>query len=158
MRVAVASDHAGFRLKSVIAEWLSQNGHEVVDVGTYSEESVDYPPFCAAGARAVVEGRADLGVVIGGSGNGEAMAANKVHGARAALCHDEFTARFARLHNNANVLSLGARLTADALALTILEVFLTTDFEGGRHVPRLAQLADIEREECERADGEGSAS
>jgi ribose 5-phosphate isomerase B len=153
VRVAVASDHAGYRLKSVISEWLTENGHEVVDEGTNSEEPVDYPPFCAAGARAVVQGRADLGVVIGGSGNGEAMAANKVHGARCALCHDEYTARFARKHNNANVLSLGARLTADGLALVILEVFLTTDFEGGRHVPRLAQLADIEREECA---GEGS--
>jgi ribose 5-phosphate isomerase B len=150
MRVAVASDHAGFRLKSVISEWLEENGHEVVDVGTYSEDPVDYPVFCAKGARAVVDGQADLGVVIGGSGNGEAIAANKVHGARAALCHDEYTARFARLHNNANVLSLGARLTADGLALVIVEVFLTTDFEGGRHVPRLAQLADIEREECAR--------
>jgi ribose 5-phosphate isomerase B len=150
VRVAVASDHAGFRLKSVITEWLEEAGHEVVDVGTYSEDPVDYPVFCAKGARAVVDGQADLGVVIGGSGNGEAIAANKVHGARAALCHDEYTARFARLHNNANVLSLGARLTADGLALVIVEVFLTTDFEGGRHVPRLAQLADIEREECAR--------
>jgi ribose 5-phosphate isomerase B len=154
MRVAVASDHAGFRLKTVIAEWLTEAGHEVVDEGTHSEDPVDYPPFCAAGARAVVDGRADLGVVIGGSGNGEAISANKVHGARAALCHDEFTARFARMHNNANVLSLGARLTADALALTILEVFLTTDFEGGRHVQRLAEVADIEREECARHQGD----
>jgi ribose 5-phosphate isomerase B len=151
VKVAIASDHAGYRLKTVIVEWLNSSGYEVVDLGTDSEESVDYPPFCAAAARAVVGGEADLGIVLGGSGNGEAMAANKVHGARAALCHDEFTARFSRLHNNANVLSLGARLIGDGLALVLVEVFLTTEFEGGRHESRLAQLADIEREESASA-------
>ncbi len=149
MKVAVASDHAGYRLKTVVAEWLSENGHEVLDLGTDSEESVDYPPFCAAAARAVVGGDAERGVVIGGSGQGEAISANKVHGARAALCHDEWTARLSRQHNDANVLSLGARQLADDFALTILEVFLTTDFEGGRHEGRLEQIQDIESEECE---------
>jgi ribose 5-phosphate isomerase B len=96
----------------------------------------------------VVRGEADLGVVIGGSGQGEQIAANKVHGARAALCHDEYTARLARQHNNANVLSIGARVVAETLALVILDVFITTSFEGGRHQPRLEQVADIEREEC----------
>jgi len=144
----VASDHAGYRLKTVVAQWLAEQGHDVVDLGTDSEESVDYPSFCAAAARAVVSGDASLGVVIGGSGQGEAIAANKVRGARAALCHDEWTARLARQHNDANVLSLGARLLADAYALVILEVFLTTDYDGGRHQARIDQLRAIEDEEC----------
>ncbi|MEN3316420.1 MAG: ribose 5-phosphate isomerase [Acidimicrobiaceae bacterium] len=148
MRVAVASDHAGYRLKSVVAEWLVEQGHDVVDLGTDSEESVDYPSYCAAAARAVVSGDVDRGVVIGGSGQGEAIAANKVRGARAALCHDEWTARLSRQHNNANVLALGARLLADAYALVILGVFLSTDFDGGRHQARLDQLRAIEDEEC----------
>jgi len=150
MRVAVASDHAGFGLKAVVAAALAERGHEVLDLGTNSEESVDYPAFCAAAARAVVSGDADLGVVMGGSGQGEAIAANKVHGARAALCPDEFTARRARQHNDANVLAMGARIVADAYAIAILDVFLTTDYDGGRHDSRLAQLRDIERDECNR--------
>jgi ribose 5-phosphate isomerase B len=148
VRVAVASDHAGYRLKSVVAEWLAEQGHDVVDLGTDSEESVDYPSYCAAAARAVVSGDADRGVVIGGSGQGEAIAANKVRGARAALCHDEWTARLSRQHNNANVLALGARLLADAYALVILGVFVSTDFDGGRHQARIDQLGAIEDEEC----------
>jgi ribose 5-phosphate isomerase B len=152
MRVAVASDHAGFSLKSVVAAHLQLAGHQVIDCGTHSREPVDYPPFCAAAARAVVAGEADLGIVIGGSGNGEQMAANKVNGIRAALCHDEFTARFARMHNDANVLSLGARILGEGLALAIVDVFLATEFEGGRHVRRIELLADIEREERERAE------
>jgi len=150
MRVAVASDHAGFGLKAVVAAALAERGHEVLDLGTDSEESVDYPAFCAAAARAVVSGDADLGVVMGGSGQGEAIAANKVHGARAALCPDEFTARLARQHNDANVLAMGARIVAEAYAIAILDVFLTTDYDGGRHDSRLAQLRDIERDECNR--------
>ena len=150
MRVAVAADHAGYRLKTVVAAHLADAGHEVVDLGTDSEESVDYPPFCAAAGRAVVDGRADLGVVIGGSGQGEQIAANKVNGVRAALCHDEFTARLARQHNDANVVAFGARVVADAYALRILDLFLSTDFEGGRHQPRIEQLAAIESEECEK--------
>lgn len=157
MRIVVASDHAGFGLKGVLAAHLADGGHEVVDLGTDSDEPVDYPPFCAAAARAVVEGRAEFGVVVGGSGQGEAIAANKVHGARAALCHDETTARLARQHNDANLLSLGARIVAPALATTILDVFLDSRFEGGRHVPRLAQIGDIEDEECGRGAA-GSSS
>ena len=150
VRVALGSDHAGFRLKSVIAEHLRAAGHEVKDLGTASEAPVDYPPFCAAVGRAVVGGAADVGVVVGGSGQGEQIAANKVHGARAALCHDEFTARLSRQHNNANVLALGARVLAPQLALVIVDEWLATDFEGGRHVARIEQLAAIEREECGR--------
>ena len=148
VRIAIASDHAGFLLKGVLGDQLRHAGHEIRDLGTDSEAPVDYPPFCAAAARTVVRGEADVAIVIGGSGQGEAMTANKVHGARAALCHDEITARLARKHNNANVLSLGARLTTPEVATIIVQVFLTTDFEGGRHVPRLAEVAAIEAEEC----------
>ena len=148
MRVAIGSDHAGFRLKAVVAKHLVGAGHQVDDLGTDSEAPVDYPPFCAAVGRAVVGGDADFGIVIGGSGQGEQIAANKVHGVRAALCCDEYTARLARQHNDANVCSLGARILGDELALAIVDLFLATQFEGGRHVARLAQVAAIEREEC----------
>ena len=150
MNIALASDHAGFDLKTVVIQHLTDAGHTTIDLGTFSTEPVDYPPFCAACARAVVAGEADLGIVIGGSGQGEQIAANKVHGARAALCHDEFTARLSRQHNNANVLALGARVLAPQLALVIVDEWLATDFEGGRHVARIEQLAAIEREECGR--------
>jgi ribose 5-phosphate isomerase B len=150
VRIAIASDHAGFRLKAAVAAHVKAAGHTVTDFGTDSEESVDYPAYCAAAARAVVRGVADLAVVVGGSGNGEQMAANKVHGARAALGYDEATARLAREHNDANVLSLGARLLTEAGALAIVDTFLATGFEGGRHVARVEQLAAIEREECEK--------
>ena len=148
VRIAVAADHAGFRLKALVLEHLRAGGHEVDDLGTDSEEPVDYPGFCAAAARAVVRGAADFGIVIGGSGQGEQIAANKVHGARAALCHDLTTAKLARAHNDANVLSLGGRLLGETLALAIVDEFLAGEFEGGRHVARLEQLAAIERDEC----------
>ncbi|HUC36888.1 MAG TPA: ribose 5-phosphate isomerase B [Acidimicrobiales bacterium] len=151
MRIALGSDHAGFLLKKKVTEHLLAAGHEVEDFGTDSEEPVDYPPFCAAAARAVAQGDAQFAVVIGGSGQGEAISANKVHRVRAALCHDETTARLARQHNNANVLSLGARMLAPELALIVLDVFLATAFEGGRHVPRIAEIDAIEDEECERS-------
>jgi ribose 5-phosphate isomerase B len=146
LRVAIGSDHAGFRLKEHLKDVLAQGGHDVLDLGTDSEASVDYPFYCAAAGRAVAEGRAERGIVIGGSGNGEQMAANKVWGIRAALCNDLYTARYARLHNDANVLSLGARVVGEGLVDEILDVFLKTEFEGGRHVRRIEQLAEIERE------------
>ncbi len=148
MKIVVASDHAGFPLKQAVRAHLEGGGHEVIDLGTHSEVPVDYPAFCAACARAVVRGEAELGIVMGGSGQGEQLAANKVHGARAALCHDEYTARLARQHNNANVLSLGARVTAEALALVLVDTFLATPFEGGRHIPRIEEISAIEAEEC----------
>jgi ribose 5-phosphate isomerase B len=148
VRIAIASDHAGFLLKGIVSDHLKAAGHDVADHGTDSEASVDYPAFCAAAARAVVRGDADFGIVIGGSGQGEQIAANKVHGARAALCHDLTTAKLARSHNDANVLSLGGRLLGETLALAIVDEFLAGEFEGGRHVGRLEQLRDIEREEC----------
>ena len=149
MRIALGSDHAGFRLKQTVVAYLRSAGHQIDDLGTDSEDPVDYPPYCAAAARAVVKGTADFAIVLGGSGQGEAISANKVHGVRAALCHDEATARLARQHNDANVLSLGARILPPELALVIVDVFLSTSFEGGRHVPRLAEIATIEDEECD---------
>jgi ribose 5-phosphate isomerase B len=149
VRIALGSDHAGFDLKQALIAHLSAgSGHELADLGTHSRDPVDYPPICAATARRVVNGAAEMGIVIGGSGQGEAIAANKVHGARAALCHDEYTARFARMHNDANVLSLGARIVAVELAIDIVELFLSTAFEHGRHEARLAEIAAIEAEEC----------
>ena len=144
MRIAVASDHAGFRLKGVVIEHLRGRGHEVVDLGTDSEEPVDYPAFCAAVGRAVVGGEADRGIVLGGSGQGEQLAANKIKGVRAALCNDLFTARLSRQHNDANVLSMGGRVVASGLADEIVKVWFATEFEGGRHVQRLAQIAELE--------------
>lgn len=148
MRIALGADHAGFQLKSALAKHLADRGHEVVDLGTDSDEPVDYPPFCAAVGRAVVGGEVDIGIVMGGTGQGEAIAANKIHGVRAALCLDEWTARMARQHNDANVLALGGRILAEAFARAIVDVFLTTDFEGDRHMRRVQQIAQIEEEEC----------
>lgn len=149
MKVAIGCDHAGFALKEAVVRHLRDQGHEVEDFGTDSEESVDYPLFCAPVARAVVRGEAEKGIVLGGSGQGEQISANKVHGARAALCNDLFTARLAREHNDANVLAMGARIVAPALAFEITDLFLSTAFEGGRHTRRLGQVSDIERQECE---------
>ncbi len=148
MRIALGSDHAGYELKSTVAKHLVELGHEVIDLGTDSEESVDYPVFCAATGREVVAGDAQLGIVFGGSGQGEQIAANKVHGVRAALCCNEFMARLAREHNDANVLALGGRVLGRELALAVVDVFLTTGFEGGRHERRVTQIAEIEREQC----------
>lgn len=144
MRVAIGSDHAGFALKAHLSETLRSLGHDVIDLGTDSEAAVDYPPICADVGRTVVKGAADRGVVLGGSGQGEQMAANKVRGVRAALCNDLYTARMSREHNDANVLSIGARIVAAPLADEILTLWLTTPFEGGRHERRIAQLHDIE--------------
>lgn len=148
MRIALGSDHAGYQLKAAVTAYLEDAGHETVDLGTDSEESVDYPSFCAAVGRSVVGGEADLGIVFGGSGQGEQIAANKVRGVRAALCQSEFMARLAREHNDANVLALGARVLAPTYAFAIIDAFLSTGFEGGRHEGRLAQITAIEEEEC----------
>jgi ribose 5-phosphate isomerase B len=145
--LVIGGDHAGYPLKQHLATVLEQWGHEVEDLGTFSEEPVDYPPFCAAVGRAVVKGKADAGIVLGGSGQGEQISANKVRGVRAALCNDLYTARLARAHNDANVLSIGARIVAPTLAEEVLRVFLTTPFEGGRHQQRIDEIARIERGE-----------
>lgn len=150
MRVAIGADHAGFGLKQDLVQFLKELGHEVEDLGTHSEEPVDYPPICASVARAVREGRADRGVVLGGSGQGEQITANKVRGVRAAVCNDLYTARMSRLHNDANVLAMGARVVAPSLAKEIVELWLDTAFEGGRHQRRVEQIAAIEAEETTR--------
>jgi ribose 5-phosphate isomerase B len=146
VRVAIGSDHAGYALKAHLSETLISLGHEVDDLGTHSEAPVDYPPICAAVARSVVKGEADRGIVLGGSGQGEQMTANKIRGARAALCNDLYTARMSREHNDANVLSIGARIVAPQLADEILTLWLTTPFEGCRHERRIAEIAEIEEE------------
>ena len=148
-RIAIGADHAGFLLKQHLIEMLVANGHDVQDLGTQSQESVDYPPICAGVGRAVRDGNADVGVVLGGSGQGEQLAANKVRGVRAALCNDLYTARMAREHNNANVLSMGARVVGIGLAEEIVTMFLATPFAGGRHERRVAQLSEIEQEEAD---------
>ena len=144
MRVAIGSDHAGYDLKQHLIGVLTSLGHEVDDQGTHSTESVDYPDICAGVARTVVQGRADRGIVLGGSGQGEQIAANKVRGARAALCNDLYTARMSREHNDANVLAMGGRIVAPGLADEIVALWLGTEFEGGRHQRRIDQISAIE--------------
>lgn len=143
MRIAIGADHAGYDLKSHLATVLENLDHTVLDLGTDDHESVDYPAYCAAVGRAVVRGDAERGIVMGGSGQGEQMAANKVTGVRAALCNDLYTARMAREHNDANVLSLGGRIVAPALADEIVVCFLQTLYQGGRHQRRVDQLSEI---------------
>src|SRR6516162_9395785 len=145
VRIAIGADHAGFALKEHFKHTLATLGHAVDDYGTNSEAMVDYPPICLAVARAVAERRADRGIVIGGSGQGEQIAANKVVGIRAALCNDVFTAVLSRQHNDANVLALGGRIVALTLADEILKLWLDTPFNGGRHQRRLDLIAEAER-------------
>lgn len=147
MRVAIGSDHAGYRLKQHLVQVLKDGGHDVDDLGADSEEPSDYPPICAAVGRAVASGGAERGIVLGGSGQGEQISANKVRGVRAALCNDLYTARMSRAHNDANVLAIGARIVADGLAEEIVRLWLATPFDGGRHERRVDQIAAIEAEE-----------
>lgn len=140
MRVAIGADHAGFALKQHLLQWLESAGHQPSDLGTDGEESVDYPDFGRKVARAVVTGAADAGVVICGTGIGISIAANKVAGVRAARCLSEYDARYARAHNDANVLALGARVTGVGLAEAIVSTFLETGFEGGRHARRVDRM------------------
>src|SRR2546421_12787931 len=140
MRIAIGSDHAGFRYKEIIKQSLAGLGHDVTDFGTDSEEPVDYPLFIRPVALAVAAAEVERGVVLGGSGNGEAMAANRVKRVRCALCWNIESARLARQHNDANVLSLGQRLISEQEAVAIVNAWLTTSFEGGRHVARIQKL------------------
>jgi ribose 5-phosphate isomerase B len=158
VRIAIGADHAGVRLKAHLALVLTGRGHDVHDLGTHTPEPVDYPPICAAVARAVVAGEADRGIVLGGSGQGEQIAANKVRGARAALCNDLYTARMSRAHNDANVLAVGARIVALELAEEIVALWLSTPFDGGRHTARVQRIADIELQELERAESRATPS
>jgi ribose 5-phosphate isomerase B len=142
LRIAIGSDHAGFQFKAILTEVMQSMGHEVKDFGTKSEESVDYPDYIRPVAQAVARGEYDRGVVLGGSGNGEAIVANKVKGIRCALCWDVSTARLARQHNDANIVSLGQRVASLEAAKDLVAVFLTTEFEGGRHVRRIEKIAE----------------
>jgi ribose 5-phosphate isomerase B len=140
MKISLGTDHAGFNYKEKVKQLLGELGHEVKDFGTFNEEAVDYPLFIRPAAEAVVRGECERGIVFGGSGNGEAMTANKVRGVRCALCWNEETARLSRQHNDANVLSIGQRVIPEDLVLKIVRVWLETAFEGGRHQRRVEQL------------------
>jgi len=146
VRIAIGADHAGFLLKEYLKQTLQRLGHDIDDQGTDSETPVDYPPICVGVARAVADGRADRGILVGGSGQGEQIAANKVAGVRAALCNDLYTARLSRQHNDANVLSMGGRIVAGGLADEILTLWLETPFDGGRHQRRIDQITAVERQ------------
>jgi ribose 5-phosphate isomerase B len=143
MKISIGSDHAGYRYKEELKRFLESEGHTVVDFGTDSTESCDYPQFCRPAADAVGSGECERGIVLGGSGNGEAMTANRVRGVRCALCWNDESARLSREHNDANMISLGERMMSLDQAISIVRIWLTTDFEGGRHVRRIAQIDDL---------------
>jgi ribose 5-phosphate isomerase B len=140
MKISIGSDHAGFQYKGKIIEWLKSKGHEVKDFGTYSEESCDYPTFIRPVAESVARGEFERGIVLGGSGNGEAIVANRVKGVRCGLCWNLETAELNRKHNDGNVLSIGQRMIPLELALAIVEKWLSTPFEGGRHIKRIQMI------------------
>ena len=140
MKIAIASDHAGFRYKVLVAAHLRSAGYEVVDFGTDSEAPVDYPDFIRPAAESVANGETDLGIVLGGSGNGEAIVANKVKGVRCAVCWNEDSARLGKQHNNANVISFGERMVGEEEAIRIVDAWLHAEFEGGRHVLRIEKI------------------
>jgi ribose 5-phosphate isomerase B len=146
MRIAIASDHNGYALKARLTAWLTAHGHTVDDRGSHTEETVDYPPLCADVCRRVTEGRADRGIVLGGSGLGETVACNKIRGIRAGLCHDVWSTRTSRGNNDSNVLVLAAKILAAEAAEEIVRTWLTTPFKGGVHARRLEQIAALERE------------
>lgn len=143
MKIAIASDHGGFALKQELMAHLDQRGFEYNDFGTYTQNSCDYPQYAEAVARAVVSGEYDRGILVCGTGIGISIAANKVRGVRCAVCCDCFTAEMTRLHNDANILALGGRVVGGGLAAKIVDIFLTTEFEGGRHAKRIALIEDI---------------
>ena len=144
MLIAIASDHGGFELKEKVKEHLRERNVKFVDLGTNSTESVDYPVYGKACAEAVASGKAERGIVICGTGIGISMAANKVKGIRAACCSDTYSAKYTRLHNDANVLCMGARVVGEGLAYEIAKVFLETEFEGGKHLRRINMISDLE--------------
>jgi len=144
MKVAIGSDHAGFEYKEMIKKYLEEKGFEVLDMGTYSNERTDYPIYAEKVAKAVSNGEADRGILICGTGIGMSITANKIKGIRAALCPNDFMAKMARKHNNANILCLGQRVVGTDHALSIVDTFFSTDFEGGRHQNRLVLISEIE--------------
>jgi ribose 5-phosphate isomerase B len=144
MKISIGSDHAGFQYKQALVEMLRAQDHEVIDVGTHSADSTDYPLWCIPAAEKVASGEAEKGIVIGGSGNGEAIAANKVKGIRCAIAWSDETARLGSQHNNANVLSIGERMVTLETAKRLVDIWLSTPFEGGRHLQRIEELAKYE--------------
>ena len=148
MKVALGCDHGGWELKEALASALKALGIDVIDMGTGDEQSVDYPDYGSKVADAVSKGDVDRGIAVCGTGIGMSIVANKYPGVRAALCHDSFTARMSRLHNDANVLVLGGRVIGREVALEMMKQWLETPFEGGRHVRRLDEIADIEKKIC----------
>lgn len=146
MKIAIACDHGGLRLKNVLKEYLLENGYEVEDFGTNSEDSCDYPDYAGKAAKAVASGACDKGVVVCGTGIGVSITANKVNGIRCALCHDVFSAKATRAHNDSNMIAMGQRVIGEGLALEILKAWLSTEFEGGRHVQRIEKMMAYEGE------------
>ena len=143
-KIVMASDHAGFDLKNTLVEQLENDGYEVEDAGTYSKDSCDYPVFAEKACRYMLDGKAELCILVCGTGIGMSMAANKVKGIRAACCSDTYSAKYTRLHNDANVLCMGARVVGEGLAYEIAKVFLETEFEGGKHLRRINMISDLE--------------
>lgn len=142
-KIAIASDHAGYNLKEVLKTYLKKNGYEVEDFGTDNDSPVDYPDFVHPAAISVAEKRNDRGIVLGGSGNGEAMTANRIPGIRCALCWNKESARLAKEHNDANLISIGARMVTEQESITILDTWLNAEFEGGRHISRIQKIDKI---------------
>ena len=147
MRIAIGTDHAGFPLKKIVVAWLREAGYEVVDFGVDSPQRVDYPDFIAPAARAVATGDCRFGFVFGGSGTGEQIVANKIHGIRCVQATEPVTARLAREHNDANVMSMGARIVGQQVAIGCVEAFLAGEFQGGRHIPRIDKISALEDEQ-----------
>lgn len=145
MKIAIGCDHGGLHLKQEITELVTTLGHEVEDFGTYSTESCDYPDIAEPVAHAVTEGKADRGILICGTGIGIGISANKIKGIRAALCHDSFSAKYSRLHNDANILTMGERVIGLGLAKDIVTIWLNTEFEGGRHARRVEKISALEK-------------
>ncbi len=148
--IAIGSDHGGYALKQEIMAWLDEHGYAYKDFGTYTEESCDYSDYALPVAHAVVNGECDRGILCCGTGIGISIAANKVHGVRAALCSDYFSAKYTRKHNDANIICFGGRTIGAGLACELVDVFLNTEFEGGRHARRIQKVMDIEKEEAQK--------
>lgn len=145
MKIAVASDHGGFAYKQILKEYLQSKGHEICDFGTDCTDSCDYPDFALPAAEAVANGECGIGILVCSTGIGISIAANKVPGIRCAHCHDTYSAKYTRLHNNANMLAFGQKVIGEGLMLEIVDVFMSTEFEGGRHQRRIDKISDIEK-------------
>ena len=148
IKIALASDHGGFNLKSKIKDYLQSNGYEISDFGTDSTESCDYPDYALPAAEEVASGKCDRGIIVCTTGVGVSIVANKVPGVRCALCQDEYCAEFTRRHNNANVLALGGKVVTEEIALKLVDIFLNTEFEGGKHQRRVEKITAVEKKYC----------